>query len=42
MTLPAGNTGSPMTYMHDGTQYIVLPIGSLDSTGEWIALALPK
>ena len=41
MTLPAGNTGSPITYMHDGTQYIVLPIGSLDRTGEWIALALP-
>ena len=40
-TLPAGNTGSPMTYMHDGTQYIVLPIGSLDRPGEWVALALP-
>ena len=31
-----------MTYMHDGTQYIVLPIGSLDRAGEWIALALPQ
>ena len=41
ITLPAGNTGSPITYMHDGTQYIVLPTGSLDSPGEWIALALP-
>ena len=41
ITLQAGNTGSPITYMHDGTQYIVLPTGSLDRAGEWIALALP-
>ncbi|MDA1094370.1 MAG: PQQ-binding-like beta-propeller repeat protein [Acidobacteria bacterium] len=36
----AGNVGAPITYMHDGTQYIVLPIGSLEFPGEWIALAL--
>ena len=40
-TFPAGNVGSPITYMHGGKQYIVLPIGSLDHPGEWIALALP-
>ena len=38
---PAGTNGSPITYMHDGKQYIVMPIGSLDHPGEWIALALP-
>ena len=39
--LAAGTTGSPMTYLHDGKQYIVLPIGSHDHPGEWVALALP-
>ena len=38
---PAGTNGSPITYLHDGKQYIVLPIGSLDHPGEWVALALP-
>jgi quinoprotein glucose dehydrogenase len=37
----AGNVGAPITYLHDGKQYIVLPIGSLEFPGEWIALALP-
>ena len=37
----AGTNGSPITYMHDGKQYIVLPIGSLEHPGEWVALALP-
>ncbi len=40
-TLRAGTVGSPITYLHEGRQYIVLPIGSLDSPGEWVALALP-
>ncbi len=38
---PAGTNGSPITYMHDGKQYIVMPIGSLTHPGEWVALALP-
>ena len=38
---PAGTNGSPITYMHDGAQYIILPIGSFDHPGEWVALALP-
>ena len=38
---PAGTNGSPITYMHDGKQYIVMPIGSIDYPGEWVALALP-
>ena len=27
MFMPAGQTGTPMTYMVDGTQYIVVAIG---------------
>ena len=40
-TLPAGTTGAPITYMHKGKQYIVLPIGAHDHPAEWVALALP-
>ena len=40
-TFPAGTNGSPITYVHEGKQYIVMPIGSLEHPGEWIALALP-
>jgi quinoprotein glucose dehydrogenase len=39
--LPAGANGSPITYMHNGKQYIVVPIGSNTHPGEWVALALP-
>jgi len=39
--LPAGTTGGPMTYMHAGRQYIVVPIGATDHAAEWVALALP-
>jgi quinoprotein glucose dehydrogenase len=39
--LPAGTNGSPITYMHDGKQFIILPIGSIEHPGEWVALALP-
>lgn len=41
MDLDAGTNGSPITYMHEGRQYIVFPIGSHDHPGEWVALALP-
>ena len=41
MELPAGTTGAPMTYMHDGEQYIVVAIGGADHPAEWIALSLP-
>ncbi len=41
-TLPAGTTGAALTYLHEGRQYIVLPIGSTTHPGEWIALALPE
>ena len=39
--LPAGSNGPPMTYMHDGKQYIVMPIGSKTHAGELVALSLP-
>lgn len=38
---PAGANGSPITYLHNGKQYIVVPIGSAKHPGEWVALALP-
>lgn len=39
--LPAGTTGAPITYMHEGMQYIVIAVGSLGHTAEFIGLALP-
>ena len=40
LDLAAGAIGTPMTYMHDGTQYIALTIGG--DVPELIALALPE
>ena len=37
----AGATGAPMTYMHQGKQYIVFAIGGQQHPAEFIALALP-
>ena len=39
--LEAGTTGVPMTYIHGGKQYIVVPIGGLEVPGQWVALSLP-
>jgi quinoprotein glucose dehydrogenase len=41
MGFPAGATGAPMTYLHGGKQFIVIPIGSRSHPGEWVALSLP-
>ena len=41
MELEAGTTGVPMTYLHDGKQYVVVPIGGRDVPGQWVALSLP-
>ena len=38
--MPAKQTGSPMTYMLDGKQYIVLAVSGSDGA-ELIAYALP-
>src|ERR1700690_4560073 len=40
--MPAPQSGTPMTYMLDGRQYIVLAIGGGTFSGEYIALRLPK
>ena len=41
--MPARQTGSPMTYLHDGKQYIVLAVShaGANAGGELIAYALP-
>ena len=39
--MPAGVTGSPMTYLHEGRQYIVTAIGGGGFPGELIAFRLP-
>jgi len=37
----SGTTGAPMTYMHKGKQFIIVPVGAKDHPAEFIALALP-
>jgi quinoprotein glucose dehydrogenase len=39
--MPAGETGSPMTYMLNGKQYIVIAIGAAGYPGEYLAYKLP-
>ena len=39
--LPSATTSSPMSYVHEGKQYIVVAVGSLGDPGQWVALALP-
>ncbi len=39
--LPAGTTGAPITYMHQGKQYIVIAIGGREQLPEFVAFALP-
>ena len=39
--LAAGTTAGPMTYMFEGKQVLVVPIGDRQSAAEWVALALP-
>ena len=41
MRLPAGTTGAPMTYMHEGKQYIVVAINGREVPAQLIALSLP-
>jgi quinoprotein glucose dehydrogenase len=40
--MPAPQTGSPMTYRHEGRQYIVLAISQRNFPGELIAFRLPE
>jgi quinoprotein glucose dehydrogenase len=41
MYMPAPQSGSPMTYMHEGRQYIVVAIGGGAYSGEYLAFSLP-
>ena len=38
--LAAGTSGAPMTYLHDGTQYIVVAVSERDHDGELVAFAV--
>jgi quinoprotein glucose dehydrogenase len=39
--MPAPQTGSPITYLHNGKQYIVLAISGAAYSGELVAFKLP-
>ena len=39
--MPAAQSGSPMTYMLDGRQYIVVAISGANYSGELLAFSLP-
>lgn len=39
--LPANQTGLPMTYMHEGRQFLVVAVGAPRRPGELVALSLP-
>ncbi len=39
--MPAPQTGSPMTYMLNGKQYLIVPISGAGYSGEFVAFALP-
>ena len=41
MALAAGSTGTLMTYLHQGKQYLVVAIGGVGHPAEFVALALP-
>ena len=41
LPLPAAQTGSPMTYMLDRKQYLVLAVGAGIHPGELMDFALP-
>jgi quinoprotein glucose dehydrogenase len=40
--MPAPGTGAPMTYMHNGKQYIVVAISGAGYSGELVAFRLPS
>ena len=40
--LPGSTLTAPMTYMHDGVQYVVMAIGMRGSAGALVALRLPE
>ncbi len=40
--LPHNQTGVPMSYEHEGRQYVLLAVGARRVAGEFVALALPE
>ena len=40
--MPAGQSGSPMTYMVGGRQYIIVAVSGGNYSGEYIAYTLPR
>jgi quinoprotein glucose dehydrogenase len=42
LRLPAGATGAPMTYLHDGRQYIVVAVADEDHAPELVAFSTPE
>ena len=39
--MPAPQSGSPMTYLLNGKQYLVVAVGGANYSGELIAFRLP-
>jgi quinoprotein glucose dehydrogenase len=42
ISMPAPQSGSPMTYIFNGRQYIIVAIGGGNYSGEYVAFALPE
>ena len=42
VNLPAPSNTAPMSFMHEGKQYIVISVGSRDHPGALVALTLPE
>jgi glucose dehydrogenase len=40
--MPAAQSGSPMTYMLNGRQYIVVAVSGGNYAGEYLAFTLPR
>ena len=39
--IPAPQSGSPMTYLNNGKQYIIVAVSGGNYSGEYVAFALP-
>jgi quinoprotein glucose dehydrogenase len=40
--MPAPQSGSPMTFMHNGKQYIIIAVSGGNYSGEYICYSLPE
>src|SRR4029453_7740194 len=40
VTMPAPQTGTPMTYLHNGKQYVIVAVSGGNYSGEYIAFRL--